>query len=41
VEGGELFDYLIKRGRLEEKEAVHYFRQIILGMDYCHKFNIW
>ncbi|KAK9373461.1 kinase-like domain-containing protein [Lipomyces chichibuensis] len=40
VEGGELFDYLIKRGRLEEKEAVHYFRQIILGMDYCHKFNI-
>ncbi|KAK9241397.1 kinase-like domain-containing protein [Lipomyces kononenkoae] len=40
VEGGELFDYLIKRGRLEEREAVHYFRQIILGMDYCHKFNI-
>ncbi|KAK9365262.1 kinase-like domain-containing protein [Lipomyces kononenkoae] len=40
VEGGELFDYLIRRGRLEEREAVHYFRQIILGMDYCHKFNI-
>ncbi|KAK9245514.1 kinase-like domain-containing protein [Lipomyces tetrasporus] len=40
VEGGELFEYLIKRGRLEEKEAVHYFRQIILGMDYCHQFNI-
>ncbi|KAK9452879.1 kinase-like domain-containing protein, partial [Dipodascopsis uninucleata] len=40
VEGGELFDYLIKRGRLEEFEAVHYFRQIIWGIDYCHKFNI-
>ncbi|KAK9464289.1 kinase-like domain-containing protein [Lipomyces arxii] len=40
VEGGELFDYLIKRGRLDENEAVHYFRQIILGVDYCHKFNI-
>ncbi|KAK9458656.1 uncharacterized protein V1516DRAFT_666863 [Lipomyces oligophaga] len=40
VEGGELFDYLIKKGRLEESEAVHYFRQIILGIDYCHKFNI-
>ncbi|KAK9479323.1 kinase-like domain-containing protein [Lipomyces japonicus] len=40
VEGGELFDYLIKKGRLDESEAVHYFRQIIWGMDYCHKFNI-
>ncbi|KAK7206267.1 kinase-like domain-containing protein [Myxozyma melibiosi] len=40
VEGGELFDYLIRKGRLDEREAVHYFRQIILGVDYCHKFNI-
>ncbi|KAK9472867.1 kinase-like domain-containing protein, partial [Dipodascopsis tothii] len=40
VEGGELFDYLIKKGRLDEKEAVHYFRQIIWGVDYCHQFNI-
>ncbi|KAK9449225.1 uncharacterized protein V1518DRAFT_286282 [Limtongia smithiae] len=40
IEGGELFDYLVKKGRLDESEAVHYFRQIILGIDYCHKFNI-
>lgn len=40
IEGGELFDYLIKKGRLEEREAVHYFRQIIHGVDYCHRFNI-
>lgn len=40
IEGGELFDYLIKKGRLEEREAVHYFRQIINGVDYCHRFNI-
>jgi serine/threonine protein kinase len=40
VEGGELFDYLIKKGKLEEKEAVHYFRQIINGVNYCHQFNI-
>ncbi|ODQ65358.1 Pkinase-domain-containing protein [Nadsonia fulvescens var. elongata DSM 6958] len=40
VEGGELFDYLIRRGKLEEKEAVRYFRQIINGVDYCHRFNI-
>lgn len=40
VEGGELFDYLIKKGKLDEKEAVHYFRQIISGVSYCHQFNI-
>lgn len=40
IEGGELFDYLIRKGRLDEKEAVHYFRQIIYGVDYCHRFNI-
>ncbi|ODV90728.1 hypothetical protein CANCADRAFT_24884, partial [Tortispora caseinolytica NRRL Y-17796] len=40
IEGGELFDYLIKNGRLPEEEAVGYFRQIIAGIDYCHHFNI-
>ncbi|PRT54694.1 Serine/threonine-protein kinase HSL1 [Wickerhamiella sorbophila] len=40
IEGGELFDYLISRGRLPEREAVHYFRQICYGVDYCHQFNI-
>lgn len=40
IEGGELFDYLIKKGRLDEREAINYFRQIIYGVDYCHRFNI-
>ncbi|KAG5356765.1 Serine/threonine-protein kinase HSL1 [Yarrowia sp. E02] len=40
IEGGELFDYLIKKGRLEENEAASYFLQIIHGVDYCHRFNI-
>lgn len=40
VEGGELFDYLIKRGRLDEREAVGYFTQIIQGVEYCHSFGI-
>lgn len=40
VPGGELFDYLVSRGRLEEPEAVHYFQQIIHAVDYCHRFNI-
>lgn len=41
IEGGELFDYLVQKGKLEEREAVGYFRQIIAGVDYCHRFNIW
>ncbi|KAG8736545.1 hypothetical protein FRC10_009205 [Ceratobasidium sp. 414] len=40
VEGGELFDYLVSRGRLSEPEALNYFKQIIFGLDYCHRFNI-
>ena len=40
VPGGELFDYLVKRGRLPVSEALHYFQQIIYAVDYCHRFNI-
>lgn len=40
VPGGELFDYLVKRGRLPISEALHYFQQIIHAVDYCHRFNI-
>ncbi|KAG0838170.1 hypothetical protein G6F19_003283 [Rhizopus arrhizus] len=36
VEGGELFEYLVSKGRLDEEEARHHFQQIILGLDYCH-----
>jgi serine/threonine-protein kinase HSL1, negative regulator of Swe1 kinase len=38
--GGELFEYLIHRGRLPEYEAVDYFRQVLSGLSYCHRFNI-
>lgn len=41
VEGGELFDYLVKQGRLKEMEALEFFQQIIAGIDYCHKHLIW
>ncbi|KAG0665794.1 hypothetical protein C6P45_000334 [Maudiozyma exigua] len=40
VDGGELFDYLVSKGKLTEREAVHYFKQIIEGVSYCHSFNI-
>ena len=35
VEGGELFDYLVQRGRLPEHEALRFFQQIIGGLSYC------
>ena len=41
VEGGELFDYLVERGRLKEHEALRFFQQIITGLAYCHKHLIW
>lgn len=40
VAGGELFDHLVAKGRLRPSEARAYFRQIIFGVDYCHRFNI-
>ena len=40
VDGGELFDYLVSKGKLPEREAIHYFKQIVEGVSYCHSFNI-
>ncbi|KNE58672.1 CAMK/CAMKL/BRSK protein kinase [Allomyces macrogynus ATCC 38327] len=40
VEGGELFDYLVKKGRLDEQEACSFFQQIIYGVHYCHQHLI-
>ncbi|CAE6520067.1 unnamed protein product [Rhizoctonia solani] len=40
IEGGELFDYIVSRGRLPEPEVLFYFKQILYGLDYCHRFNI-
>lgn len=40
VPGGELFDYLVKKGRLTPKEARRFFRQIISALDFCHSHSI-
>jgi len=40
VQGGELFDYLVKRTRLPEAEALVFFQQIISGLDFCHQHLI-
>lgn len=36
VNGGELFDYIVARGRVKEKEARKLFRQMISAVEYCH-----
>ena len=41
MSGGELFDYLVKKGRLTPKEARKFFRQIISALDFCHSHSIW
>ncbi|KAH8829040.1 hypothetical protein DL96DRAFT_1696038 [Flagelloscypha sp. PMI_526] len=40
IQGGELFDFLVNRGRLPPAEALVYFKQIIYGLNYAHTFSI-
>ncbi|XP_021967995.1 5'-AMP-activated protein kinase catalytic subunit alpha-2 isoform X2 [Folsomia candida] len=40
VSGGELFEYIVKQGKLKEHEARRFFQQIISGVDYCHRHMI-
>ncbi|KAJ7969520.1 Non-specific serine/threonine protein kinase [Quillaja saponaria] len=37
AKSGELFDYIVQNGRLQEDEARKIFQQIISGVEYCHK----
>ncbi|XP_064153211.1 5'-AMP-activated protein kinase catalytic subunit alpha-1-like isoform X1 [Anguilla rostrata] len=40
VSGGELFDYICKNGKLDEKESRRLFQQIISALDYCHRHMV-
>jgi serine/threonine protein kinase len=40
VEGGELFDLLVNRGKMPALEALEYFKQIVYGLSYAHTFSI-
>ncbi|KAI8980994.1 kinase-like domain-containing protein [Pilobolus umbonatus] len=40
VDGGQLLDYIIKHGRLREKQARKFTRQIVSALDYCHRNSI-
>lgn len=37
---GELFDYIVEKGRLLEDEARAFFQQIISGVEYCHRHMV-
>ena len=40
VEGGELFEYVADRVRLQEDVTVYLFRQIVWALKHCHAINI-
>lgn len=40
VSGGELFDYIVKKGKSSEPEARKVFQQIISGVHYCHRHKV-
>jgi 5'-AMP-activated protein kinase catalytic alpha subunit len=40
VSEGELFDFIVEKGRLSEGDARRFFQQIISGVDYCHRHMV-
>lgn len=38
--GGELFDYLVKHGKMPETRARKFFQQIVCAVEYCHRHKI-
>jgi len=41
VEGGDLFDRVVEKGRLKEEEARRYFQQLIRAVDFCHSRSVY
>mmetsp|Transcript_9819 Transcript_9819/g.31606 ORF Transcript_9819/g.31606 Transcript_9819/m.31606 type:complete len:379 (+) Transcript_9819:100-1236(+) len=40
VTGGELFDKIVHCGRFDEDTARSYFRQLVCGVEYCHRQGV-
>jgi serine/threonine protein kinase len=40
IDGGQLLDYIVKNGKLKEKQARRFSRQILSALDYCHRNSI-
>ena len=37
---GELFNYLVEKRRIQNREALQFFQQIVSGIEYCHRHRI-
>lgn len=40
ADGGELFEYIVKRKRVDDKEAAAFMQQILAGVDYMHRNGV-
>jgi len=40
ISGGELFDFIVKQGRLSEIDARKFMRQIVSAIEYCHSLLV-
>jgi len=38
--GGDSFEYVRKKGGLQENEARWFFQQLIVALDYCHRKGV-
>ncbi|KAI0134486.1 Pkinase-domain-containing protein [Xylariales sp. AK1849] len=38
--GGELFDYIVSHGRMQEDKARRFFQQMICAVEYCHRHKV-
>ncbi|KAI9288619.1 kinase-like domain-containing protein [Umbelopsis sp. AD052] len=38
--GGELFNYIVEKGKMGEDDARRFFQQIICAVEYCHRHKI-
>ena len=40
MEGGELFDFIVKNQKLTEQQGSKFFQELINGIEYLHKLRI-
>ena len=38
--GGELFDYIVSKQRLREREACRFYYDLVNGIEYVHTMNV-
>ncbi|KAL4425749.1 hypothetical protein ABPG75_009765 [Micractinium tetrahymenae] len=38
--GGDMFEYVVRKGGLRESEARWFFQQLMVAVDYCHRMGV-